>query len=151
MRFIFIFILFFSFINCKDSNSAKPLKADTDKVVPEVIYESPVLEVDNGGLFLPEGFGALVVTDSIGRTGHIAVNDNGDIYAQLRNPENGKGTIALRDIDHEADEPLWYTILYDDMHDVVDTDNPIIRGDHSVVKLVVLAAHNGLLTIFNGL
>ena len=57
---------------------------------------------DNGGLFLPDNFQALVVVDSIGYTRHIAVNDNGDIYAQLSDSENGKGTIALRDIDQDG-------------------------------------------------
>jgi hypothetical protein len=44
----------------------------------------PPSDADNGGLFLPEGFEALVVTDSIGRARHIAVNENGDIYVKLR-------------------------------------------------------------------
>jgi len=102
MRFIFIFILFFSFINCKDNNSVKPLKTDTEKVVTEVIYESPVLEADNGGLFLPEGFGALVVTDSIGPSRHLAVNTNGDIYVKLRTNEGDKGNMALRDTNNDG-------------------------------------------------
>lgn len=62
----------------------------------------PLSDPDNGGLFLPENFEALVVIDSIGRTRHIAVNDNGDIYAQLSDPEDGKATIALRDTDHDG-------------------------------------------------
>ena len=65
---------------------------------------------DNGGLFLPGNFEALVVVDSIGYTRHIEVNDNGDIYVQLNNPEDGKGTIALRDIDHDgkADSIVYF-------------------------------------------
>ena len=62
----------------------------------------PPSDADNGGLLLPEGFEALVVVDSIGRTRHIAVNDNGDIYAQLSNSQDGKGTIALRDTDRDG-------------------------------------------------
>ncbi|WP_421809127.1 PQQ-dependent sugar dehydrogenase [Flagellimonas sp.] len=57
---------------------------------------------DNGGLFLPQGFEALVVVDSIGRTRHITVNETGDIYAQLSNSKDGKGTIALRDLDQDG-------------------------------------------------
>jgi hypothetical protein len=45
--------------------------------------ELPEGDPDNGGLFLPEGFEAVIVTDSIGRARHIAVNDNGDIYVKL--------------------------------------------------------------------
>lgn len=57
---------------------------------------------DNGGLFLPKGFEALVVVDSIGRTRHITVSETGDIYAQLSNSKDGKGTIALRDLDQDG-------------------------------------------------
>ena len=72
--------------------------------------ELPVSDVDNGGLYLPGGFEALVVVDSIGRTRHIIVNDDGDIYAQLGSSENGKGTIALRDKDHDgkADSIVYF-------------------------------------------
>lgn len=62
----------------------------------------PMSDEDNGGLFLPGGFEALVVVDSIGKTRHIAVNDNGDIYAQLQSSEDGKGTIAMRDLDYDG-------------------------------------------------
>lgn len=54
-------------------------------------------DADNGGLVLPDGFGALVVADSVGPTRHIAVNDNGDIYAKLRLIEGDSGNVALRD------------------------------------------------------
>lgn len=60
-------------------------------------YELPAGDPDNGGLFLPEGFEAIVVVDSLkGRARHIAVNDNGDIYVKARFPKEG-GNIALRD------------------------------------------------------
>ena len=60
-------------------------------------YELPEGDPDNGGLFLPEGFEAMVVVDSLkGRARHIAVNDNGDIYVKARFPKEG-GNIALRD------------------------------------------------------
>jgi len=62
----------------------------------------PLGDPDNGGLFFPDNFEALVVIDSIGLTRHIVVNENGDIYAQLRNSEDGKGTIALRDTDNDG-------------------------------------------------
>lgn len=64
--------------------------------------ELPLSDPDNGGLFLPDNFEALVVTDSIGRTRHIVVHENGDIYAQLNNSEDGKGTIGLRDTDQDG-------------------------------------------------
>lgn len=60
-------------------------------------YVTPDPDPDNGGLILPEGFGALVVADSVGPTRHIAVNSNGDIYAKLRIERGDKGNVALRD------------------------------------------------------
>src|SRR5437868_10390978 len=53
---------------------------------------------DNGGITLPEKFGAVVVVDSIGRGRHMAINSNGDIYLHLSKLAlDGKGIIALRD------------------------------------------------------
>src|SRR5690606_29943506 len=57
----------------------------------------PPGDPDQGGLVLPEGFEALVVADSIGRGGHLAVNKNGDIYVKLRYSKVGGSNIALRD------------------------------------------------------
>ncbi len=64
--------------------------------------ELPPSDPDNGGLFLPGGFGALTVVDSLGKTRHITVNGNGDIYAQLMFADDGEGTIALRDRDGDG-------------------------------------------------
>lgn len=65
----------------------------------------PPPDPDNGGLFLPDGFAALVVADTVGPTRHIAVNDNGDIYAKFRIATGTLGNVALRDItgDGKAD------------------------------------------------
>ncbi|MFM8912735.1 MAG: cytochrome C, partial [Flammeovirgaceae bacterium] len=57
---------------------------------------------DNGGLVLPDGFGALVVADSVGPTRHIAVNSNGDIYAKLRISKGSQGNVAMRDTDGDG-------------------------------------------------
>lgn len=62
----------------------------------------PQADVDNGGLFLPEGFGALVVVDSVGPSRHLAVNSNGDIYMKLRITTGDKGNVALRDKDGDG-------------------------------------------------
>ena len=56
----------------------------------------------NGGLFLPGGFEAVVVVDSLGKARHLAVNSNGDIYVKMRNPINKMGSIALRDTDNDG-------------------------------------------------
>ena len=60
---------------------------------------------NNGGLFLPGGFAAAVLVDSIGRARHITVNDNGDVYVKLEYNEamHGKGgTVGLRDADNDG-------------------------------------------------
>jgi len=63
----------------------------------------PQSDPGNGGLFLPDGFVAKVVIDSVGSTRHIAVNSNGDIYAKLRSSRTGEGgTIAMRDRNNDG-------------------------------------------------
>ena len=58
----------------------------------------PAVNDKNGGLFLPEGFEATVVVDSLpGRARHLAINDNGDIYVKARFADKGESVIALRD------------------------------------------------------
>jgi len=62
----------------------------------------PAADKNNGGLYLPGGFDAVVVADSIGRARHLTVNDNGDIYVKLTYNDilHGRGgTVALRDAD----------------------------------------------------
>ena len=63
--------------------------------------QSPEIRLDlekNGGLFLPEGFEATAVVNGIkGGLRHLAVNDNGDIYAKLRRHDNKAGNVVLRD------------------------------------------------------
>jgi glucose/arabinose dehydrogenase/mono/diheme cytochrome c family protein len=64
-------------------------KSKIDNLVPDK---------DNGGITLPEKFGAVVVVDTIGRGRHMAINSNGDIYLHLSKLALGdKGIIALRD------------------------------------------------------
>jgi len=73
----------------------------------------PKADANNGGLFLPGNFEALVVVDSIGPARHLAVNDNGDIYVKLTYNEalNGAGgTVGLRDLnkDGKADSIAYF-------------------------------------------
>jgi len=74
---------------------------------------TPKGDSDNGGLFLPDHFEALVVADSIGRARHLAVNDNGDIYVKLEYNDKLKGsggTVGLRDLngDGKADSIVYF-------------------------------------------
>lgn len=61
---------------------------------------------DNGGLTLPDGFQASVVTDSLGRARHITVDDNGDLYIVLRNPKDGNGIAAVRDANNDGESDI---------------------------------------------
>lgn len=51
----------------------------------------------SAGIELPTGFEATVVHEGVGAARHIAVKENGDVYIALREKEQGKGTVALRD------------------------------------------------------
>jgi glucose/arabinose dehydrogenase/cytochrome c553 len=64
--------------------------------------ENIVFDANNGGLFLPDGFGAVVVVDSIGPSRHIAVKENGDIYVKLKITSDAPGSVALRDEDGDG-------------------------------------------------
>lgn len=59
----------------------------------------PIQTAENGGLFLPDGFEATVVVDSLpGRARHLAVNENGDIYVKARFArDKDESVMALRD------------------------------------------------------
>jgi glucose/arabinose dehydrogenase len=68
-------------------------------------------DADNGGINLPKGFGALVVSDGVGKARHIAVSEKGDIYVRLSKLKDGKGTIILKDTngDGKADESKGFS------------------------------------------
>ena len=59
-------------------------------------------DIGNGGLFLPDGFEALVVVDSIGHARHLAVNKNGDIYVKLADANQSSGNAAIKDLDNDG-------------------------------------------------
>lgn len=62
----------------------------------------PAGDSNNSGLFLPDGFEAVVVADSIGHARHLAVNENGDIYVKLTYAKQDSGTVAIRDSDNDG-------------------------------------------------
>ena len=84
MRLLFYFtLLVFLFIGCENDGNLK-------------------FDNNNGGLILPEDFKALVVHEGVGKSRHIAVNDNGDIYVKLRIDFGKNGNVALRDQDGDG-------------------------------------------------
>lgn len=85
MRFTWIAIIIFLFVQCTQQNGL------------------PSGDSDNGGLYLPIDFEAVVVVDSLkGRARHLTVNQNGDIYVKLRFPDTLGGNAALRDSDNDG-------------------------------------------------
>jgi glucose/arabinose dehydrogenase len=57
---------------------------------------------ENAGISLPEGFGAIVVADNLGRARHLAVHENGNIYVMLQRYENNFGMVALKDTTNDG-------------------------------------------------
>ncbi len=51
----------------------------------------------NGGIKLPDGFGAITVVEKLGKARHMAVDKKGNIYVKLQKLEKGKGIYMLRD------------------------------------------------------
>ena len=63
----------------------------------------PPGDADNGKLFLPDNFEAVVVVDSLkGRARHLAINDNGDIYVKSRFSTKEGRNAALRDTNNDG-------------------------------------------------
>lgn len=94
MKFLKIYILLLIctfLISCTEKNKQQ----QNNEIKTEVLEPTP--DKNNGGLILPEGFGALVVVERIGESRHIAVNKNGDIYVKLRTEKGRNGNVAIRD------------------------------------------------------
>jgi len=63
----------------------------------------PKGDTDNGGLFLPDDFEAVVVVDSIEeKARHITVSEKGDIFVNLRFSKKGKSVAILRDTNEDG-------------------------------------------------
>lgn len=83
---VFIILLVFaSFTQCQQNTSLPPS------------------DPDNGGLYLPDGFEAVVVVDSLpGRARHLAVRDNGDMFVKNRFSDGKASITALRDTNQDG-------------------------------------------------
>lgn len=100
LRWIGFLIVFWGFLSISCSTDSNP----TDE--PPYFNFSE----NNGGLTLPDGFQAVVVTDSIGYARHITVRENGDIYVALYDLHKGNGIAALRDSNKDgvADTTVYF-------------------------------------------
>ncbi len=71
---------------------------DTPQKSGEASGQPALCDPDDGSLILPDGFCAKVVADNLGFVRHITVDDDGDIYAALRNLRfNLGGVVGLQD------------------------------------------------------
>jgi len=61
-----------------------------------------VTSPDSTGLKLPPGFSAVVLAEKLGKTRHLVVTPQNDIYVRLARPVNGKGTLLLHEEDGKA-------------------------------------------------
>lgn len=99
MRPLYCLIISIScfFTSCRNekAKTITVIEKGSPTTVDSMVSVTP--DEDNGGLFLPNGFGALVVSDSIGPSRHLAINKNGDIYIKLSVYEGDLGNVALRD------------------------------------------------------
>ncbi|MGK6353343.1 PQQ-dependent sugar dehydrogenase [Parapedobacter sp. DT-150] len=64
----------------------------------------------NAGLKLPDGFGALIAADNLGKARHIVVTQDGSLYVKLARPVDEKGILYLKDsnADGRMDEQLGF-------------------------------------------
>ena len=64
--------------------------------------EKESVSLPKADLKLPEGFSATIIADSLGHLRHLAINNNGDIYAKLSSLKDGNGIYFLSDTDHNG-------------------------------------------------
>ena len=81
--------------------SASPLalKAQTTTSITNIT--APVAK-PNGGLIVPNGFGATIVADNLGKARHLIVTPQHDIYVRLAKKVNGHGTLLLHEENDKA-------------------------------------------------
>ena len=94
----------FAFIVCLTSlaiSSCLGTAGEQEVTVEKVSYMDSAT-----GLVLPKGFSSTIYAEGITRARHIAVNEQGDVYAKLGGLKDGAGIIFLRDTngDGKADE-----------------------------------------------
>ncbi|MCP3928099.1 MAG: sorbosone dehydrogenase [Bacteroidetes bacterium] len=93
LQMVGFFAFFFVFTACNEKESSSTQPAD------KIVKNNPNRDQS---INLPQNFEAVVVADSVGRARHIAVNDNGDIYVQLRHLKAENGIVVLRDSDGDG-------------------------------------------------
>ena len=90
-KIMFLLLGAIMFTSCKNDN--KNTEADSADMAIKT-------DADNAQLTLPNGFGALRIADTLGKVRHIAVNDQGTLYAKI--DDSKKGIIILKDTDGDG-------------------------------------------------
>jgi len=123
IKFLFISIVLVVFSACRQ-------KQENSEVMTAL-----VINPDNAGIKVPDGFGVIKVADSLGAPRHIAVNSSGGIYLKLRKPIDGEGILYLEDRDGDgvADTKKGFAdyggtgIYLDDNYLYASSDEEIFR------------------------
>lgn len=95
---------------------------------PDKHDQLPSGDPKNGGLILPEGFEAVVVSDSVGPARHLVVNENGDIYVKLKRAYETGGIAALRDTSGDGKADIIKTFSLDQTRGNYETGMEIHDG-----------------------
>jgi glucose/arabinose dehydrogenase len=95
---------------------------------------------DNGGLTLPDGFCAIVVTDSLPGARHLAVAENGDLFVARRNmrtsrsaPVTRGGVTVLRDTNGDGRPEVVETWGENGGNDVLLTDFAVFFATNDAI------------------
>jgi glucose/arabinose dehydrogenase len=129
MKRLTLILLGLSVISCSQVNREKPSDMVNDTQ-------------NEGGLTLPEGFGATIFADNLGKARHITVHDNGNVYIKLESLKDGKGLVALRDTDQDgrADETAYFGDVAGTGIDIYE--NYLYYSSNSAIYRVRLAEGN---------
>jgi glucose/arabinose dehydrogenase len=87
MKKIAFYLLFLSIVSIANATGNDGVKKSTE---------------DNAGLKLPPGFSAVKVSENIGRSRHIAVTPQGDVYVKSARLYNGKGILLMKDLNGDG-------------------------------------------------
>lgn len=95
------FLVGLALVACSAPDSSEAPNPDD----PPSHKNAEACDADNGGLTLPEGVCARVVTEGVGPARHIAVSPDGTIYIRLSRAQNGNSMVAVHDTtgDRRAD------------------------------------------------
>jgi glucose/arabinose dehydrogenase/mono/diheme cytochrome c family protein len=143
-------------------------------VISSCTNKEEIPSVNDGGLLLPAGFSSTIVADSLGKTRHLVVTPQHDIYVRLAQAKDGKGTLMLheengkaklmygfgdyggtgvylaKDYLYTASDSEIFRYKVDGDNHVIDTAHPerivtgLVDGDEHNTKSIMMDGDNNL-------